>query len=227
MKQKIPFKKLVQYVCKRPGMYTPTGSFYEVFSFFLGYIEGNKDTPISGESWSVFNSYTCIKNGFPTKYICSYVFDSFGKNDEESIKLMEETILEFTKLKEIMSLKEILSYAKTNFQYEEGEVESIFRKFDKALLEGDKKIIKSLIEKHENANILWKGSYPSDITKELGQISNGQPIKKIYESEDKTQIKLITVDFPFPIEMNLKNGSWKINAKDIIELRMEKIKNSR
>jgi len=218
MKEEISFEKLLNHICSRPGMWTPKGTFDEVYSLILGYSMGKDDTPISGNDWKVFNKYVCIKYGFPTKYVANYVFENCVENDEEAIQLLEKTILEFGDLKQRMTNEEIFEYAVSNFKHEEGEPERIFRIFDKALLEGDEKTIKSLIEEHEHQSILWKGAYPEDVAISLDQISSGQPIKRIYESEDKTKVKLITADFPFPIEMNYKNGNWKIDATKIIEL---------
>ena len=48
-----------------------------------------------------------------------------------------------------------------------------------------------------------------------------QPIKKIYESEDKRLIKIISSGWPFPIEMNYLDGKWKVDASNIIELRLQ------
>ena len=56
------------------------------------------------------------------------------------------------------------------------------------------------------------------------QISEGQPIKRIYQSEDQTKVKLLTADFPFPFEMNFRDGSWKIDVSQLIEWRRSQSK---
>ena len=53
------------------------------------------------------------------------------------------------------------------------------------------------------------------------QVALNQPIKKIYESEDKRLIKIISSGWPFPIEMNYLDGKWKVDASNIIELRLQ------
>lgn len=220
MKKEIPFKELLNHVCSRPGMYVPKGTFSGVYSLIMGYTMGKEDTPLSGENWKTFNNYGCIKFGFPTKYVVSYVFESCSENDEESIKLFLETVNEFIELQNKMTPDEILEYASKTFRHEEGEPEKVFRIFGKALLNGDEQVIRPLIEEHENQNVLWKGTYPEDVGKLLNQISESQPIKRIYESEDKTKVKLLTADFPFPFEMNFKDGNWEIDASPLINLRM-------
>ncbi len=220
MKKEISFKELLNHVCSRPGMWVPKGTFSGVYSLIMGYTMGKVDTPLSGENWKTFNNYGCIKFGFSTKYVISYVFESCTENDEESIKLFHETVNEFIELQNRMTPDEILEYASKTFTYEEGEPEKIFRIFSSALLNGDEQIIRPLIEKHENQNLLWKGAYPEDVGILLNQISESQPIKRIFESEDKAKVKLITADFPFPFEMNLKDGNWKIDASKLIDLRM-------
>lgn len=223
----ISFKELIKHVCSRPGMYTPKGTFGEVYSLIFGYSLGNKNTPISGDNGKIFGNYVCLKFGFQTKYTTNYVFEICTDNDDEAIKLLEETINEFDSLRKRMTSNEILDYAATNFKYEDGEPEKIFRIFDEALLNGEEKVIKPLIEEHEHQSILWKSAYPKEVGKLLKQISEGQPIKRIYESEDKTRIKLLSADFPFPIEMSLKDGNWKINASRLINLRMSQGKNEK
>ena len=37
-----PILNLVQHACKRPQMFTPTGSLYELYSFFIGFENGFK-----------------------------------------------------------------------------------------------------------------------------------------------------------------------------------------
>lgn len=224
MQEEISLKELIKNVCLRPGMFTPKGTFNEVYSLILGYTIGRENTILSGENWRFFNKFGCVKFGFPTKYVLSYVIESCTKNDEEAIKLLEELINEFSELNKQMTMEEVINYAETTFKYEEGEPEKIYRIFNEALLNGNKQIIKPLIEEHEHQNILWKGSYPKDVGKLLNQISKNQPIRKIYESDDKNKIRLISVDLPFPIEMNFKDGNWKIDATKLIELRLSQQK---
>jgi len=220
MKKDISFQEFLNQVCSRPGMWVSKGAFQGVYCLIMGYTIGKEDTPLSGENWRTFNKYGCIKFGFPTKYVVEYVFESCAENDEEAIKLFQETVIEFLELQEKLNSDEILEYAATTFKFEEGEPEKIFRIFDEALLNADEHIIKPLIEEHEHQNILWKSSYPEDVGKLLSQISESQQLKRIYESKDKTKIRLLTADFPFPFEMNFKDGNWKIDASQLINLRM-------
>ena len=42
---KVTFQEIIGAVCKRPTMYTPTGSFYEIVSMLDGYGLGASVTP--------------------------------------------------------------------------------------------------------------------------------------------------------------------------------------
>ncbi len=220
MKKDISFKELLNHVCSRPTMWVPKGTFNEVYSLITGYSIGKEDTPLSGDKWRIFNKYVCVKFGFPTKYVGSLVFESCTINDLEAIKLFEETINEFAELQKEMTYEQILDYAVLNFKQEEGEPEEKFRIFNEALINADKGVIKSLIVEHEHQNILWESAYPEDVGKLLNQVVEDQPIKRIYESEDKTNVKLLTADFPFPFEMNFRDGNWLIDASPLINLRL-------
>jgi len=112
-----------------------------------------------------------------------------------------------------------LSLARVRSISLEGAAEKTFRKFDTALLNGEKKIIQNLILYHKDAKILWSGSYPKSAASKLNEISSNQPIKSIPILEDGKIVKIIAQGWPFAIEMNSKNGKWKINADKIIELR--------
>ncbi len=198
-------------------MYCLGKSFNEVSAFINGYTSA-KQTPISGTD---FHRFVCLKNSFPTNYVWTYVIKSCTKNDEEAISIMEKTILEFCELKNQMNEDELMKFAIDKAKTNEGEPEKIFREFDKALLNGDKEVIQSLILDNEKAELLWIGKYPKSVAEQLSELSDGQSIKRIYESENRQNIKILTSGWPFPIEMVLKNGEWKINADKIIELRTE------
>lgn len=225
MKEDTTFKEFLNNVCSRPGMWVLKGTFQGVYSLIMGYTIGHGDTPLSGKNWRTFNYYGCLKLGFPTKFVLSYVIESCSNNDEEAIKLFEETINEFAELQKKMTSEEIIEYAKATFTYEEGEPEKILRIFEKALLKGNEQTIKLLIDEHENQSVLWQGKYPEDVGILLNQISQGQPVKRIYESKDKTKVKLLTANYPFSFELNFKDGNWKIDASQLIALRMSQ-KNS-
>lgn len=196
-------------------MYCLGNSFNEVSAFINGYTSAKK-TPISGTD---FHRFVCLKNSFPTNYVWTYVIKTCSKNDEEAISTMEKTILEFCELKNRMSEDELMQFAIDNAKTNEGEPEKIFREFDNALLNGDKEVIQSLILDNEKAELLWIGKYPKSVAEQLSELSDGQSIKRIYESENGQNIKILTSGWPFPIEMIMENGEWKINADRIIELR--------
>lgn len=223
MKKYSSLQEFVYDVCLRPSMWVSRGTFSGIYALIMGYTIGKEDTPLSGDNWFTFNRYVCIKYAFPTKYVASYVFEKSTTNDKEAIKALEETIIEFIELQKKMTSERILHYAQETFRHEEGKPEKVFRRFDNAITDGDKETIQSLIEEHKDQNILWKGKHPNDVGKLLKQISEGQPIRKIYESEDKTQVKILSADYPFLFEMNFKDGSWKIDASPLIDLwRQEK-----
>ncbi|WP_405569031.1 hypothetical protein [Winogradskyella sp. Asnod2-B02-A] len=217
MEKEPTFTEFIEHICKRPLMYCLESTFNEISAFINGYSFAKK-TPISGTD---FHRFVCLKNSFPTNYIWTYVIKACAKNDEEAISLMKNTILEFCELKNRMNEDEIMQFAIDNAKTKEGEPEKVFREFDNALLKGDKKVIQSLIVDNEKADLLWIGKYPKSVAEQLSDLSDGQSIKRIYESENGQNIKILTSGWPFPIEMILENGEWKVNADKIIELRTE------
>jgi len=195
-------------------MYTG-GSAKETLAFIDGYRFGNS-TPISGRS---FDQYVCIRNSFPSNYVWTYVIQTCATDDNDAFRLIKKLIAEFVNLKENKSEDEIMHFAASQIKKKEGKAEKVFREFDRALLTGKKELIEPLIEKHKNASILWKESYPTDVADKLNEISSDQPIKCIPISGDGNKVNIITEGWPFPIEMNIVDGEWKINAEKIIELR--------
>ncbi len=198
-------------------MYTLGGTYNETAAYISGLSAGT-DAPINDRN---FDRFVCLKNAFPTNYVWTHVIKECSKDDDEAIALMMITILEFIELKKTMTEEEIMRFAFEKSKSDEGEVEKLFRKFDRALLIGDKAIIESLILANENAEILWAGEYPQDVAVKLEEISSNQPLKKIPVSEDGTKIKIIASGWPFPIGMYFLNGEWRIDADNIIALRMK------
>lgn len=195
-------------------MYTG-GSVKETLAFIDGYRFGNI-TPISGRT---FDRFVCVRNSFPDNYVWTFVIQTCANDDSDAFKLIQDIILEYVQLKEKMPEDELMQFA-ANQVKEEGDAEKVFRKFDLALLTGKKEIIKPLIKNHINASILWQESYPSDVAGKMEEFSINQPIKCISVSEDGNTVHIIAQGWPFPIEMKIENGKWKINAEKIIELRM-------
>ncbi len=214
MEETSSFIEFIDHICKRPSMYTE-GSVKETLAFIDGYRFGNS-TPISSKS---FDRYVCIRNSFPTNYVWTYVIQTCASDDHNAFELIQKIIVEFVRLKENMSENEIIDFVASQVKKEEGKAEKMFREFDKALLAGKKELIEPLIEKHKDASILWKGSYPTDVANKLNEISSDQPIKCIPISVDGNRVNIIAQGWPFPIEMNFVHGEWKINAEKIIELR--------
>lgn len=194
-------------------MYTG-GSVKETLAFIDGYRCGSP-SPISGR---VFDQFVCIRNSFPSNYVWTYVIQSCSKDEHEAFRLIEETIKEFVELKEKLSDDEILKFA-AGQKKEEGAAEKVFKKFDKALLMGNGELIKTLIEDHKDVSVLLQDAYPSEVATKLGEISTDEPIKCIPISDEGDRVNIIAQGWPFPIEMNLVDGSWLINAEKIIELR--------
>lgn len=173
------------------------------------------ETPISNK---VFNSFVCLKYSFPTNYVWTYVIKECAKDDNEAILILKDTILEFVELKKTMNEEELIQFVIENAESKEGEAEKEFRKFDNALLFGDKEAIQSLSMECEGAEILWSGFYPKDVALKLREISLNEPIKRIPISEDGNKVKIIASGWPFAIEMELINGKWRIDANDIIAM---------
>lgn len=217
MQTKHSFINFIQLICTRPRMYTIGGTYNETAAYITGFSAGT-DSPINDRT---FDRFVCLKNSFPTNYVWTYVIKECTKDDNEAISLMMNTILEFIELKNTMTEEALMLFAIEKSKSDEGEVERAFRKFDSALLKGDKAIIESLILENENAEILWAGKYPEDVAVKLDEISSSQPLKKIPVSEDGNKVKIIASGWPFPIEMNFINGEWRINADNIIALRMK------
>ncbi|WP_452231292.1 hypothetical protein [Lacinutrix sp. MEBiC02595] len=217
MEKERTFSEFIEHLCYRPKMYCLEGSFNEVSAYIQGYCFA-KETPISGTK---FNRFVCLKNSLPTNYIWTYVIKTCSKNDKDGISNIKETILEFIELSNRMNEEELLQFAVDNANTKEGEPEKVFRKFENALLVGNKKIIQSLILDNDKADLLWKGKYPSSVTEKLNKLSENQPIKRIKESENGKSVELVSSGFPFTIELILKNNEWKVNADKIIKLRTE------
>lgn len=194
-------------------MYT-AGSVKETLAFIDGYRFGNT-SPISGR---LFGRFVCIRNSFPSNYAWTYVIQSCSPNDHEAFKLIQETITEFVHLKETLSDDELLEYAARQ-ETEEGDAHKVFREFDRALLLGKEELIKPLIQENKDASILWQGASPSDVATQLNEIADSQPVKCIPSSDDENKVNIIAPGWPFPVEMNLVNGQWKIDAAKIIALR--------
>ncbi len=197
-------------------MYTLGGTYNETAAYITGFSSGI-DSPINDR---IFDRFVCLKNSFPTNYVWTYVIKECAKDDNEAISLMMNTILEFIELKNTKTEEELMRFALESSKSEEGDAEKVFRKFDKALLKGDKATLESLMLENENAEILWAGKYPEDVAEKLNEISSSQPLKKIPVSEDGNKVKIIASGWPFPIEMKFINGEWRINADNIIALRM-------
>lgn len=217
MQTKPSFIDFIKHICTRPRMYTLGGTYNETAAYITGFSAGT-DSPINDRT---FDRFVCLKNSFPTNYVWTYVIRECTKDDNEAITLMMNTILEFIELKNTMTEEELMRFAIEKSKSEEGEVERLFRKFDSALLKGDRAIIESLILENKNAEILWAGEYPKDVAMKLSEISSNQPLKRIPVSEDGNKVKIIASGWPFPIEMNFINGEWRIDADNIIALRMK------
>jgi hypothetical protein len=192
------------------------GSVKETLAFIDGYRFGNA-TPISGK---IFDKYVCIRHSFPDNYIWTHVINTCAKDENDAMKMVEETITEFIRLKETMSEEELLQYI-TQQLTDESEPEKIFREFNKALFLGDESLIRQFIDEHQDAHILWKEKYPEEVALQLINMSLGQPIRSILIPGDEKKLNIISAGWSFPIEMNLKEGKWKINAEKIIQLRMD------
>ncbi|MBX3163678.1 MAG: hypothetical protein KF900_04310 [Bacteroidetes bacterium] len=216
MQKESSFVEFIQHICARPKMYTLGGTYNETAAFVVGFSAGSV-SPINDRS---FDSFVCLKNSFPTNYVWTYVIKKCAKDDNEAILLMQNTILEFIELKDKMTEEELMRFAIESSKSEEGEAGKTFRKFDSALLTGDKEVIQSLIIESKGAEILWSGYYPEDVALKLNEISSRQPIKQIPISEDGNKVEIISQGLPFPVEMNFINGKWRINAEKIIALRM-------
>lgn len=192
------------------------GSVKETLAFIDGYRFGN----VSPISEKIFDRYVCVRNSFPESYIWTYVIDACSTDENDAMRMIDETITEFLQLKNRMSDDELIQYAGEQL-VEEGEAEKIFRQFNKALLLGDQSLIRPLIEEHKDADILWRRSYPEDVAIQLNEISGNQRVRSIPISADGKKIKIIAGGWPFPIEMNFRNGKWIINAKNIIEMQIK------
>jgi len=210
----MPFSEQIRHICKRPGMYT-RGSVIETIAFIDGYRFGNI-TPISGR---IFDRFVCARNAFPSNYVWGYVITACAADDKDGHRLIEENILEFLALRENMSDDQIIEYAAGQIR-EEGEAEEAFREFDQALLLGDESAIRPLILAHENAHVLWQGAYPNDVGDALSELSLSEPLRCIPLTGDGKRVKIIAAGWPFPIEMEYVDDTWKVNALPIIEMRM-------
>lgn len=214
------FIKFINAICNRPRMFVRTGVYNEIAAFILGYTY-DRETPISNRT---FERYVCLKNFFPTNYSWTYAIEASSINDEEAIKTLKETILEFIEFRTNMTDDELEEYAiscANELFRQEGEAEKVFRIFDSAILDGNKDVIEPIIKDNPDAKILWSGAYPSDVSRLLQELSSNQPIRRISESDGGKTIKLLTSGWPFPIEMRNIDGNWIVNADQIIQIRID------
>jgi hypothetical protein len=216
LKTEEEFKAFIGHVCDRPNMYAPRGNFEGIAAFIHGWATGGEVAVFDRPLWR----YICLKLGFPTNYLWSSVIKNATKTSEEAIALTKTLFLEFLELKDQMTPEELDQHAfKTKLVKEEGAPEKIFRKFDRALLRGKQSEIEQYLIPHENAHVLWQGAYPTDVSATLNDMANNQPIRRVYESEDNSTVRIIAAGWPFEIEIKLIGNNWKIDAKDIIKIR--------
>ncbi len=104
--------------------------------------------------------------------------------------------------------------------------EEAYRNFMIANLTGDESSIRPLILEHEDANVLWQGAYPAEVTTLLSQQYRSMEISRIKSSDDGRRVELQSSAVPMLISVVQLDGSWKIDAGPIIEFRKtaEKIK---
>jgi hypothetical protein len=207
------FIEFIKRICQRPQMYTAGGSLKETLAFIDGYRYALEIS--SGER--IFERYICRLNSFPDNYGWTYVIIACSTDEKESLRLLEDTIVKFFQLRETLSDDELLRYADKQAP-KEGEAEKTFRQFDKAFMLRDELLIKPLIEEHPDAQILWQEKYPEGVAEQLLELSANQPIKGIPIGDDGKKMKIIAPGWFFPIEMNFKDGKWKIDASKLIDI---------
>ncbi|MGI4875413.1 MAG: hypothetical protein ACRYFX_30025 [Janthinobacterium lividum] len=211
------FAEFTQHICRRPSMYTSEGTYNEVVAYITGYASGVRNTPLSGRNWKLFNRFVCLKFAFGTNVVWWAVLKYCSKDEVEAIALVEVTILDFLGRRKSMSMAKVLEYASKWAVISDGLPERIFKEVRGALLNGEEEVLKKHLVPNDDQYLLWQKAYLTEIPEMDAYVYNNYPIKRMYESADGNKIKLIAADFLFPIEMNLIDGEWKIDATDIIQ----------
>ncbi len=197
-------------------MYVCGGSFYEVCAYLTGYAQASSDSPLSGDGWGLFNDIVCAACKFPSNYVWPYVLKECSRDDDEATERLRSLLVEYTERSKTESPGEIMQdvMARASSQ-EEGEPEKAWRRFSRALYRGRREEIEPLILGHPDAEILWEGAYPDDVVPLLDEIAEAYSVSQVSGSEEDGNVMIITPDFgPMPVQ--LVEGSWRIDARKII-----------
>jgi hypothetical protein len=96
--------------------------------------------------------------------------------------------------------------------------EETYRRFMIANLSGDESVIRPLILDHEDAEVLWKGAYPSNVAALLHEQYRVMEISRVGTSNADCVV-LQSGAVPMLITVVQVNGDWKVNAEPIIQFR--------
>jgi hypothetical protein len=216
------FIEMVESICKYRSMYTCGGSFLEVCAYVSGFAHSSTSCPLGNDGWKAFSRYVARHFGFPENYIWPYVLKTCSRDDDEATERLRSLLLQFSNSARTQSYQEILDSIRPQVvPKEDAEPEQTMRKLLAALMTGSRNEIEPLIMDHPDAEILWQGSYPAEVARQLSHISNSHPIGRVSDHADDGQVRLITADFPFPIRVTKLGQQWKVDAEEIIAIRKQ------
>ncbi len=211
------FIEIVNSVCRRPAMYTLTGTFGEVAAYFMGIACGS-DSPISDDSNRSFDYFVTARLLVPSKYSWAGAIRLVAADDAEAIDRLRELLVEFANLRKSQSSDEIRAdAARIVADYEETEPAKVWRRFLTARHKADQAEIEKLILPHRNASVFWNGDpAPPGVAAQLRSISDCYVVPVVSGSLEAGHVQLVTE--LGKIDAHLVDGSWRIDATPIVEM---------
>jgi|SRR5215216_3470543 len=88
------FADVIQWVCKRPAMYTMHGSFPEVIAYIEGYSTSDT-TRKSRNEWHGFSRWLSARMEYPDSKVASHYLRETYSDDAEAITHLAELYLEY------------------------------------------------------------------------------------------------------------------------------------
>ena len=98
--------------------------------------------------------------------------------------------------------------------------EGVYRRFMIANLSGDENAIRPLILDHDNADVLWQGAYPDKVAAAFVELYRDMEITRVDSPKgDEARVLLKSSASPIPFPVVNVEGTWKIDASAMIEIR--------
>ncbi|WP_148226936.1 hypothetical protein [Planctopirus limnophila] len=214
------FKELVDHICKRHRMYVCDGTFYEVAAYIQGFAAAMTESPFGGENRFAFNEYVTLACGFPAKLAWPFVLKKATQTDEDAIAKLHTLLTAYIEAVDGNRVAQLLSTERMNGSVRDAEPQVIcWRLFSRALHRGDQIEIEKHALQRDDIQILWSSSYPADLIPKMDEIAESYSIPVLFVSDDGMLSRVMTPDFG-EIELEMLDGSWKIDPSPIIRQRI-------